>query len=51
MPNAAFEILNQLGLDAGTFDIKNAKLNDFVGGRKVVENGEPIFPRVDVRKK
>ena len=50
MPNAAFEILNQLGLDAGTFDIKNAKLNDFVGGRKVVENGEPIFPRVDVKE-
>lgn len=50
MPNAAFEILNQLGLDASTFDIKNAKLNDFVGGRKVVENGEPIFPRVDVKE-
>ncbi|ANZ57354.1 methionine--tRNA ligase [Fructilactobacillus lindneri] len=48
IPNAAFRIYNQLGLNDGNeFDIKNASLDGFKGGRKVVVNGEPIFPRVD----
>ncbi|USS87899.1 methionine--tRNA ligase [Fructilactobacillus hinvesii] len=48
MPNAANLIQNQLGLDTdGTFDLQSARLSDLPAGKRVIKNGEPIFPRVD----
>ncbi|KRN42967.1 methionine--tRNA ligase [Fructilactobacillus fructivorans] len=48
MPNAANEMDRQLGLDQmADFDIKNADLAGLPAKQKVIENGEPIFPRLD----